>query len=93
MVALRDGAAGRSGFLLAFRNQLPHSRLLQLGIGLIVGGAIGNLIDRLRLGYVVDFIAAGTWPKFNIADSAITIGLMLMAWTVFRDETSRENTE
>jgi signal peptidase II len=81
------------GFLIAFRKELRTSRPIQIGIGFILGGATGNLIDRLRLGYVVDYIAAGTWPKFNIADSAITIGLLLMAWTVFRDETTRENTE
>jgi signal peptidase II len=81
------------GFLVAFRKELPENRLLQVGIGLILGGAIGNLIDRLRLGHVVDFIAAGTFPKFNVADSAISIGLALLAVAVFRDDISRRTIE
>jgi signal peptidase II len=48
-------------------------------LGLLVGGAVGNLIDRARLGYVVDFVAVGPWPKFNLADSAITVGVLLLA--------------
>ena len=55
---------------------------IKLAIALIIGGALGNLIDRLTLGYVVDFLdfhAAGYhWPAFNIADSAITLGVILL---------------
>ena len=62
--------------------------LLNVALALILGGAIGNVIDRIRLGYVVDFIqihAAGYyWPAFNIADSAITIGAALLIWDSFR---------
>lgn len=49
------------------------------GVGLIMGGALGNLVDRVRLGYVVDFVAIGWWPRFNLADSAITIGIICLA--------------
>jgi signal peptidase II len=56
------------------------SRLVSIGLALVVGGALGNLIDRVRLGYVVDFLAVGIWPKFNVADCAITIGLLLLGW-------------
>lgn len=53
-----------------------------IGLGLVIGGAIGNVIDRLRYGAVVDFLdlhAAGYhWPAFNVADSAITIGAVLL---------------
>jgi len=49
------------------------------GIGLVVGGAVGNLIDRLRLGYVVDFVAVGPWPNFNVADAAISVGVACLA--------------
>jgi signal peptidase II len=56
------------------------------GGGLIVGGAIGNIADRVRLGYVVDFVAVSVWPKFNVADSAITIGVLLLAWRYFVEE-------
>jgi len=60
----------------------PHKRLLCLGLALILAGAIGNVIDRLRYGHVVDFLdfhAMGWhWPAFNVADSAITIGAVLL---------------
>ena len=46
--------------------------------GLILGGALGNLIDRVRVGYVIDFIDLRLWPVFNIGDSAITIGVSLL---------------
>lgn len=52
--------------------------LQSLALSLILGGAIGNLIDRLRLGYVVDFIDLRVWPVFNLADSAITVGVILL---------------
>ena len=47
---------------------------------LVLGGAAGNLIDRLRFGYVVDFIDVRVWPVFNLGDSAITIGVALLIW-------------
>ena len=54
------------------------SNYIYLSYGLLFGGAFGNLIDRVRLGYVTDFFDVGFWPIFNIADSAITIGIILM---------------
>ena len=60
-----------------------HGRLTLLSLSLILGGALGNVIDRLRLGYVVDFIDLRVWPVFNIADSAITIGVSLLLWQSF----------
>ena len=48
------------------------------GCGLVLGGAAGNLIDRLRLGYVIDFIDLRVWPVFNVGDSAITVGVALL---------------
>ncbi|MBI4596854.1 MAG: signal peptidase II [Candidatus Omnitrophica bacterium] len=59
-------------------------RLAQWGSGLIIGGAVGNLIDRLRFGYVIDFIDVRVWPVFNIGDSAITIGVSLLIWYSLR---------
>ncbi|MBS3965088.1 MAG: signal peptidase II [Methylomonas sp.] len=60
----------------------PHETLMAVALSLILGGAIGNLIDRVAYGYVIDFIDVyyGTWhwPAFNIADSAICIGVGLM---------------
>jgi len=65
-----------------------HEHLERLAYALILGGALGNLIDRLRLGYVVDFldvfVRSWHWPTFNVADSGITIGVLLLALTLFR---------
>ncbi len=70
------------GLILYFYIKTPSThRLLATGFALIFGGAIGNLIDRLRFGVVVDFIdvyiGAYHWPAFNIADSAITVGIFI----------------
>jgi signal peptidase II len=54
--------------------------LYRLSLVLILSGALGNLIDRLRLGYVIDFLDFHIWPVFNLADSAITIGALLLGW-------------
>ena len=69
--------------LVMFAVSLPEvHRLARMGVALVVGGAIGNLIDRVWLGYVVDFLDLyrGTWHfwAFNVADSAITIGMALI---------------
>ena len=55
-----------------------------LALGLILGGALGNLFDRVRFGYVIDFLDFRIWPVFNIADSAITIGTVILAWKILR---------
>ena len=52
---------------------------LWLGVGLLVGGAIGNLIDRLRLDAVTDFLDPPLWPAFNVADVSITLGVIVVA--------------
>jgi len=49
-----------------------------LPLGIVLGGALGNLIDRLRLGHVIDYIAVGPWPTFNLADVAIAVGAVLL---------------
>ena len=59
------------------------SRLGRLSLGLILGGTIGNLIDRLLLGHVTDFIDVGFWPAFNVADSAVVVGTILFAYRLF----------
>lgn len=68
----------------AFIATAPDRSGTWLAGGLILGGALGNLIDRMRLGHVTDFILLPSWPAFNLADSAITVGVVLLAWTVFR---------
>jgi signal peptidase II len=68
-----------------------QNRLLQAALALILGGALGNLYDRLAYGYVVDFIdlyaGAYRWPAFNVADTAITTGVILLAIEILRNET------
>ena len=67
---------------------------LQVGLALILGGAVGNLLDRVRFGYVVDFldfaISGHHWPAFNFADSAICIGVGLLFLDMLRNEESHE---
>ena len=58
---------------------------LWLPAGLLAGGAIGNLIDRLRDGFVTDFIDPPAWPAFNFADIEITVGVVLLAWALLRE--------
>jgi signal peptidase II len=68
-----------------------RNRLLQVALALILGGALGNLYDRLAYGYVVDFLefylGSYHWPAFNVADSAITTGVILLALEIIRNET------
>lgn len=73
---------------------LPRGRLLDHAtLGLIFGGAVGNLIDRWRFGAVVDFVdvywRAWHWPAFNVADSAITVGVTLLTLRLMTDRTER----
>ncbi|MBU3959003.1 MAG: signal peptidase II [Candidatus Omnitrophica bacterium] len=58
--------------------------IYNVSLSLILAGALGNLIDRLFLGYVVDFLDFRIWPVFNIADSAITIGAILLGWSILK---------
>lgn len=82
-------AVGVSAMLVLWLRRLPSGqRWLPVAIALVIGGAIGNVWDRLVLGYVVDFIDlyAGRWhwPAFNIADSAITVGAVMLLLDAFR---------
>jgi signal peptidase II len=76
-----------SAYLLFLMWKSPNDRRLCLALGLIVSGAIGNVIDRLRFGYVIDFLdihaAAMHWPAFNVADSCICVGAALLIWDEF----------
>lgn len=76
-------------FIFCFRKQLElHRGTVQIAFGLLIGGILGNLIDRIRVGHVIDFIDIhlpftlpyilpfGRWPAFNIADSAIVVGML-----------------
>ena len=75
------------GILWMLRRQHAQ-RLVSTALALVLGGALGNLWDRLTLGHVIDFLqlhAAGYyWPAFNVADSAITVGVVLLVWDSLR---------
>jgi signal peptidase II len=75
----------------AFVASAPHRKGIWLAAGLIFGGAVGNLIDRVRLGHVVDFILLPGWPAFNFADCAITVGVVLLTWSLVRDDRGNRN--
>lgn len=66
--------------ILIYRSQRVPTGFLRLSLGLQIGGALGNLLDRLRLGHVTDFIDVGDWPVFNLADASIVTGLVILAW-------------
>ena len=74
--------------LYLFARDAYRSLLNRLLLGCILGGALGNLVDRVRWGQVVDFIDVGwatvRWPVFNVADSAVTLGVILLAWNLAR---------
>ena len=61
-----------------FLTKTPMPADMMWGCAFVLGGALGNLIDRVRLGYVIDFIDLRVWPVFNMADSAISIGVALL---------------
>jgi len=69
------------------------SMLFRIGIGLVLGGAIGNLIDRVFRGSVTDFIDFKVWPAFNVADSAVTVGAIIIALRVLFLARSADNQE
>lgn len=58
------------------------SRMLRLSMAMVLGGAIGNLYDRIFIGYVVDFLDFRIWPVFNLADSSIVIGAVLLGYLI-----------
>lgn len=67
-------------FVISHRSSLLNGTLSKLALGLVLGGTIGNLTDRLHYGHVTDFISVSIWPTFNIADSAVSIGIILFAY-------------
>lgn len=76
------------GVAVAIAVSCMHGKLREhyLAWGLIAGGAVGNALDRIFIGTVTDFINFHFWPAFNVADSALTIGVILLAWHAFRKE-------
>jgi signal peptidase II len=92
-----------SVFIIIYQRQVPvEQKLMRLSLGLMLGGAVGNLIDRAVHGYVVDFIDLTFWPLrsfpvWNVADSAVTVGtvvlLLLMVLEERREAASRRSAE
>ncbi len=89
-------AVGVSAVLVVWLKRLkPSESWLAVALALVLGGALGNLYDRMVLGHVVDFILVhwqNRWyfPAFNIADSAITVGAVMLALDMFRSSKTRE---
>ena len=80
-------AALVSILIIVYSRYLPEGQwLVRLSLGLQLGGAAGNLIDRIRLGYVIDFLDVRFWPVFNIADSAVVCGVALLAVLLLRED-------
>jgi len=72
--------------LVAWQRLLaPDEHWVRTALALQAGGAIGNATDRVRLGWVTDFFDFQVWPVFNVADSAITVGVVLLAWRLWRE--------
>lgn len=87
---------GVSAWVVVMLRQSLQQRLLSFGLSLLLGGALGNVIDRFRFGAVVDFIQLHVgdyyWPAFNVADSAICVGVGLILWTQLRQEPAAAST-
>lgn len=73
------------------KSRLKKLSLEKIALSLILAGAIGNLIDRICFGYVIDFLDFRIWPVFNVADSAITIGAILLGWTILHVSNNLSN--
>jgi signal peptidase II len=90
LVAVTLAALGLIVYLFA---RDPHRRGMWLATGLVAGGALGNLVDRVLAGEVTDYIAVGSWPPFNLADVAITCGVALLALIYVREAESESGAE
>ena len=75
--------------LLVYVARNAQRRLIWLPAGLLLGGALGNVVDRVREGAVVDFLKLPHWPAFNVADSAITIGVLTLLYVMERGDGAR----
>jgi signal peptidase II len=70
------------GLLVGYFVRRPERAWLWLPTGMLIGGAIGNLIDRISSGAVTDFIKLPHWPAFNVADMSITLGVLILLWVL-----------
>lgn len=83
--------------MIAFRKLRDDQQLAAVSLTMILAGAVGNLIDRVRMGEVIDFLdvywKSHHWPAFNVADSAICVGVALLALDMFREESRMKGRE
>ena len=81
-----------SAWIVFLLRKYPHQRLFALALSLVLAGAVGNVIDRILIGAVIDFldfhVLGYHWPAFNVADSAITCGAALLIWDALRPKQS-----
>lgn len=82
LIALTAGVAVWIARAFAVEREMPG--LTRWGMALVLGGAVGNLIDRVRFGHVIDFLDLRVWPVFNLGDSAITVGVAFLLWQALR---------
>jgi len=80
------------GIIFFERKKVIKSLKERFCLGLILGGALGNFIDRLRFGFVIDFLDFRIWPVFNLADSGVCIGGILMVFFLLRKRPCKERT-
>lgn len=78
--------------LLAYFARHSQRRLMWLPTGMLLGGGLGNVLDRVREGAVVDFVKLPYWPAFNLADSAITLGVIALLLLVEKGDGARGST-
>lgn len=90
LIAVTLAALGLIVYLFA---RDPSRRGMWVATGLLAGGALGNLVDRIVSGEVTDYIAVGSWPPFNVADIAITCGVVLLAFIYVREAESEPGAE
>jgi signal peptidase II len=85
------------GLIWAYAREGWHEPKIVIAFGMILGGALGNLVDRLRLGYVVDFIdvhwGSYHWPSFNVADASITVGAVILFLAMARQSATAQESE
>ena len=93
MFLLIASLVGIAVLLVFFRKQAGRGFMVRTSLGLQLGGAAGNLVDRITMGKVTDFIDVGAWPVFNLADASIVTGIVILAWLLFRAPKDTPTTE
>ncbi len=78
------------GALLVYFARHASTPLIWLPTGMLLGGALGNIVDRVREGAVIDYLKLPHWPAFNVADAAITVGVVILLVVVERGERARD---